>query len=218
MDRPRRSFAFGLRPSRLAVAHREKPDRFVRYLLRAGFIPLPWFLFWSALGAFFAPGYSSVSQQVSEMSLISGLPRVFADTAGIGVGAAFIAFAIGLWLDSNRKIAVGAVAWLVFGAAMVSNGVWHMGSPMHGLYAVGIVNLIAPAMSLIESSSTLRNSRDGYIVTAVASIAGVLYLWLNLVGADPHGFEGLTQRLFSSINSLWPFVAAAVLLRRAGPT
>lgn len=39
------------------------------------------------------------------------------------------------------------------------------------------------------------------------------YLWLNLVGADPQGFRGLTQRVFSSINSLWPFLVALYLLR-----
>jgi len=49
------------------------------------------------------------------------------------------------------------------------------------------------------------------------SIAAVVYLWLNLVGADPQGFRGLTQRLFSSINSLWPFLVALYLLRR-GPS
>jgi hypothetical protein len=37
---------------------------------------------------------------------------------------------------------------------------------------------------------------------------------LNVVGADPDGFRGLTQRLFSSINSLWPFLVALYLLRR----
>jgi hypothetical protein len=51
-------------------------------------------------------------------------------------------------------------------------------------------------------------------VTAVVSIASIAYLWLNVVGADPDGFRGLTQRLFSSINSLWPFLVALYLLRR----
>jgi hypothetical protein len=51
-------------------------------------------------------------------------------------------------------------------------------------------------------------------VTALVSIAGIVYLWLNVVGADPEGYRGLTQRLFSSINSLWPFVVALYLLRR----
>ena len=51
-------------------------------------------------------------------------------------------------------------------------------------------------------------------MTAMVSVGGIVYLWLNVVGADPDGFRGLTQRLFSSINSLWPFLVALYLLRR----
>lgn len=183
-----------------------------RFLLKAGFIPLIWFLFWSALGAAFAPGYSSMRQQVSELGLIAGPPEVFEQIAGLGTGLAFIIFAIGLWISSDKKIAIGAVAWIVFGVAMMSNGIWHMGSPMHGLYAIGIINLIAPAMSCLDSTA-LRNNRAAYVLTAVVSLSGILYLWLNLLGLDPQDLRGLTQRVFSSINSLWPFVAATVLLR-----
>jgi hypothetical membrane protein len=186
-----------------------------RSLLRAGYVPLPWFLFWSTLGGWLAPGYSAVSQQVSELGLGSGLPRTFEGLAGMGTGVAFIAFAIGLYLESDRKAGVGAAAWALFGIAMGSNGIWPMGSPMHGLYAVGIVNLIAPAMSFVECGK-LREDRVAYVVTAVASVAGVVYLWLNLVGLDPLAFRGATQRIFSSINSSWPFVVAGALLRSKG--
>lgn len=185
-----------------------------RFLLKAGFIPLIWFLFWSALGAAFAPGYSSARQQVSELGVIPGLPGIFEQITGLGTGLAFIAFAIGLWIASDRKISVGALAWIVFGVSMMSNGIWHMGNPMHGLYAIGIINLIAPAMSCLESA-TLRNNRAAYVLTAFVSISGILYLWLNLLGLDPQDLRGLTQRLFSSINSLWPFIAAVLLLRGA---
>jgi hypothetical protein len=48
----------------------------------------------------------------------------------------------------------------------------------------------------------------------MVSVAGIVYLWLNVVGADPEGYRGLTQRVFSSINSLWPFLVALYLVRR----
>jgi len=184
-----------------------------RLLLKAGFIPVVWFLFWSALGAAFAPGYDSIRQQVSELGLVGGLPELCEQISGLGVGLAFVAFAIGLWATSDRKIAVGALAWIVFGVAMISNGVWRMGSPMHGLYAIGVINLIAPAMSCLDST-TLRNDRTAYAVTAFVSVAGIVYLWLNLLGLDPQDFKGLTQRVFSSINSIWPFAIAMLSLRR----
>lgn len=91
-----------------------------------------------------------------------------------------------------------------------------MGHPMHGFYTIGIANIIAPAMSHIEMSAWSVNHR-AYAVTAAVSVAGIVYLWLNVVGADPEGYRGLTQRVFSSINSLWPFLVALYLVRR-GPS
>lgn len=184
-----------------------------RLLLKAGFVPLFWFLIWSTAGAAVAPDYHWVSQQVSELGPLGGMPEVFEQIAGLGTGLFFILFAIGLWRESDRPFALGALAWMVFGIAMLSNGIWRMGGPMHGLYAVGIINLIAPAMACLDSER-LRSDRGFYAITAICSLAGVLYLWLNLLGFDPEGYRGLTQRLFSSINSLWPLMAARCLLRR----
>jgi hypothetical protein len=179
-------------------------------LLAAGLVPLPWFLFWSSIAGALAPGYRALSQHASELTLQTGIPHTLLTVAAIGSGAAFVAFAIGLWLESGRILAVGALCWLLFGVAMISNGVWPMGSPLHGLYALGVANLIAPALSLLESAK-LRDNSLAYGFTAFVSVAGVVYLWLNLIGADPQELRGLTQRIFSSINSLWP-AAMAVLL------
>ncbi len=131
------------------------------------------------------------------------------DVAAIGSGIAFIAFALGLWLESGKKVAYGAASWVIFGLAMISNGVWIMGNPMHGLYAVGLVALIAPGLSLLETRR-LHANEAAFAITAFVSFAGVIYLWMNLVGHDPQGFRGLTQRIFSSINSLWPATIASL--------
>jgi hypothetical membrane protein len=183
-----------------------------RVLLAAGFIPLQWFLLWSTIAGLLTPGYDALSQHASELTLQSGTARNLLNVAAIGSGGAFVVFAIGLWLESGRRLAIGAFCWLLFGIAMVSNGVWPMGSPLHGLYALGVVNLIAPALSLLESPR-LRDNKLAFGVTALVSVCGVIYLWLNLVGADPQNLRGLTQRVFSSINSLWPATMALLLLR-----
>lgn len=184
-----------------------------RLLLAAGLVPLPWFLFWTTVGAAFAPDYSPLSQHASELLQAGGFASLCIRIAAIGSGLGFVAFSIALWRESGRRIAIGAACWMIFGVSMLTNGFWPMGHPMHGFYAIGIANLIAPAMAHIELSAWSA-SRRGYAVTAVVSIAGIVYLWLNLVGADPQGFRGLTQRLFSSINSLWPFLVALYLLRK----
>ena len=182
-------------------------------LLRAGLVPLPWFLVFATVAGFLQPGYSARAQHVSELTQVTGAPHALANVAGIGTGIGFILFAAGLWLVSNRRVAYGSLCWAVFGASMISNGIWPMGSPLHGLYGVGMLNLVAPALGLLE----LRGERDhptAYAVTVFVSLAGIVYLWLNLTGNDPQGLRGLTQRVFSSINSLWPAVIAIGLVKQ----
>jgi len=84
---------------------------------------------------------------------------------------------------------------------------------MHGLYGVGMISLLAPTLSLIELR-VLRDSSTAYFITVFVSLSTCLYLWLNFTGFDPAHAKGLTQRIFSSINSLWPAVIATILLRQ----
>lgn len=189
----------------------------VRYLLFAGLLPFPWFLAWSTVGGLVLPDYNAISQHASELLSAGGTPAICLKVAAIGSGLGFVAFGAGLWARSRHPVAFGAATWMLFGLAMISNGIWPMGDPMHGLYALGIVNLIAPALSHIEVARWLPTRRH-YGITALVSVSGVVYLWLNLTGNDPQAFRGLTQRIFSSINALWPFLTTLALLwpSRAG--
>ncbi len=185
-----------------------------RRLLMAGLVPLPWFLVWISVAGSLSPGYNAIAQHASELTKQPGLPHLLCNVSGVGVGVTFCLFAIGLWRATGKAFSFGAAAWFIFGVSMLSNGIWPMGNRLHGLYAIGIVNLIAPALSLVEVRA-LRDSRSAYIVTVFVSVAGILYLWLNVTGFDPEGARGLTQRLFSSINSLWPAVIAMILVRQS---
>jgi hypothetical protein len=188
--------------------------RLTRNLLLAGILPLPWFLLWTSLGGWLLPPYSAISQHGSELLSAGGAPALCLRIAAIGSGLAFVLFAIGVWRCASAAFSLGAVAWSLFGLSMVSNGLWPMGDPMHGLYGVGMAALIAPAMSHIDLSAWLKQ-RWHYPLTAAVSALGILYLWLNLTGSDPQAYRGATQRLFSSINSLWPFAVSLSLLRGA---
>lgn len=190
-------------------------SRLTGLLLLAGLLPLPWFLVLATSAGYLHPGYSATAQQVSELTRQPGLPHVLANVGALGSGIAFVLFAVGLWRVSDRRVAVGCACWALFGLAMISNGVWPMGSPLHGLYAIGVANLVAPALSLLDLRD-LRDRTGPIAVTVFASVAGIAYLWLNLTGNDPEGYRGLTQRLFSSINALWPAVIALSLRQIRG--
>ncbi len=159
-----------------------------RLLLSAGLLPLPWFLFWTSVAAVFAPGYNALAQHASELLHAPTLASICGRIAAIGSGMGFVAFSIGVWRESGRRIAVGAICWLVFGISMLTNGLWPMGHPMHGFYTIGIANIIAPAMSHIELSAWSANRR-AYSVTTAMSVASIVYL-VERGGSGPGGLPG----------------------------
>lgn len=176
-------------------------------LIRAGYIILPAWLFLSTVAGFFAHDYNPIASHVSVMTLQEGAAPLIANMAALISGAALILFGAGIWFLSCRAFAGGALCWIIFGISMLANGIWPMGGPMHGLYIIGIFNLLAPALSLLDiRDETLRNKL--YSLTVFVSLASVLHLWLLLNGFDPEGYDGLTQRVFGSINFLWPMMFA----------
>ncbi len=179
----------------------------MKTMISAGILPLPWFIIWVTIGGMFMPGYSWISQHASEMTLVPGTANILLKIGALGTGVFFILFALGLWRYSDRKISWASICWIVFGFSMVSNGIWNMGDPKHGFYAIGILNIAAPALALAENRK-LADDRIVYLTTIAVSFSAILYLWLNVTGNDPEGYRGISQRLFSSINSLWPMVVA----------
>lgn len=175
--------------------------------LQIGLVPLPWFIIFLTLAGMFAPDYNPVASHGSELSLTNGASKYLFQLAAIGSGAAFCIFGISLWLNIQRAISFGAICWIIFGISMISNGLFIVGTPMHGLYGVGIFAIVAPALSAFETKDA---SLDWplYFCTIITSLGAIVYLWINLTGNDPEGYRGLTQRIFSSLNSLWPFVFA----------
>ena len=179
--------------------------QFSKTLIKAGYIPLPAWLIISTIAGFIATDYNPITSHVSVMTLQEGPAHLLANIAALLSGIALIAMSIGIWAQSKRIISVGALGWILFGTAMVTNGIWPMGSQMHGFYVIGIFNIIAPAMTLLDiRDEALREKL--HTITALVSFSGMLYLWLALTGFEPEGYSGLFQRLFGSINFLWPFV------------
>ena len=176
-------------------------------MLLAGLLPLPLWLGFVSLSGWLAADYSPLADHASALGRRAAPVSSLVNIGFWLSGTAFIIFAIGLWARTKKLVCWGAICWGAFGASMISNGIWPMGTPMHGLYALGLVSIIAPAISALE----LEPLRDDKLIvgyTVFASLAAVFYLWLNLTGNDPAQFRGLTQRVFSSVNALWPFLVA----------
>lgn len=176
-------------------------------LIKAGLIPLPAWLIISTLAGFLAVDYNPIASHVSVMTLQDGIAHVMVNIAALLAGAALIMFGVGVWMTSRRVFSGGGLCWVIFGVSMIANGIWPMGGPMHGLYIIGIFNILAPALTLLDIRDEALRERM-HTVTIFVSLSGVFYLWMMLNGFDPEGYSGLTQRLFGSINYLWPLVLA----------
>lgn len=160
--------------------------------------------------AFTVPGYHSVSQHLSELGLMPGLPAYAVQVAAVISGAAIIVFSLSL-LTQGRRFALTALMSTLFGAGMLSNGIFTIGSPLHGLYGIGMFSVLTPLLFLVELG-TQGSTRIGR-VSRWASLLAMIYLWLMMVGLDPLPYRGLTQRI-ALIPAFGWYTFAAMELRR----
>jgi hypothetical protein len=94
------------------------------------------------------------------------------DLAAIGVGIFLAIFAAGIWRASGKRIACGALAWILFGLSTASNGIWIMGSPMHSVYGWGLIVMVAPALSMVETRGIVDDDPT-YRITGLVSFLGI---------------------------------------------
>lgn len=177
------------------------------FFLVFGFFPAGWFIIFVTLGGWLSPGYSSFAQQASELTLVDGAPKIIVDLAALGSSIFLAIFGVGLWRVSGKLFAFGAFAWILFALSMASNGIWVMGNRMHGAYGLGLIVMVAPALSMVEIRTLAEDGRT-YWITGFISFLGVFYFWLNVLGFDPMHYRGLTQRIYATATFLWPAWAA----------
>lgn len=161
--------------------------------------------------AFTVPGYHPLSQHLSELGLMPGLPAKAVQVGAVVSGSAIIVFSLAL-LAQSRRFALTVLTSTLFGVSMVSNGVFTTGSPLHGLYGIGIFSILTPLLFLAELGPA-ASTRMAWIARAI-SLLGMAYLWLMLSGFDPEPYRGLTQRIALLPAFGW-YTFAALELRRS---
>ncbi len=171
--------------------------------LGALLVPMVWGLF--------APGYSSLHQQQSELQLLQHpvalAMRIFPVITGVSV----LGFAIAV-LRQSRPMPFTALTASIVAASMVANGLFVAGNPLHGLYGLTIFTVLVPACF----SAELRGSWGGdrrQTPSLIVAIATLLYMWLMVSGLHPPAFRGLSQRLALVVIFGWYTYASILLLR-----
>jgi Protein of unknown function (DUF998) len=143
---------------------------------------------------FFQPGYSSISQHMSELEALHGSVAMATRVGSLATGLSIVFFSVALLWEKSSRMPFTAAAALVFGASMMSNGIFVFGSPLHGLHAIGLSSILVPAFFAAEyprTSGALSTDR----LSLIASALILIYMWLLMTGLDPAATRGLTQRL-----------------------
>lgn len=153
------------------------------------------------------PGYSSLTQHVSELQLldhpVAGLMRV----APIVCGVSILLFGVGAWLSAPSRYPFTALTSAAVAANFISAGIFVSGSLLHGLYGIGFFIPLVPACFAAESGLGRRVLR----VSLAVAVLSMAYLWFNLSGVDP--VRGLTQRMAIVVIMGWYGYASLQMLQ-----
>ncbi|MFO7840557.1 MAG: DUF998 domain-containing protein [Fidelibacterota bacterium] len=166
------------------------------------------------LAGSFAGDYRHLGQHASELALNSNPAAVLIfNISAIVTGILLMVFAFGLLINFGKRFPVTAVLLTLFGLTFVFGGIFHIGSPWHGIYGLGMSMIITPFIFMYESKDFFTDKKVHY-VTFVAGILIFLYLWSVIAGFDPLTLRGLTQRLFALVVFGWIAYIAYHLSRK----
>ncbi|MEO9117153.1 MAG: DUF998 domain-containing protein [Gemmatimonadaceae bacterium] len=155
------------------------------------------------LVAFFLPGYSSISQHISEVELLDNPIATIQRIAVVVTSVSIVLFGVGVFRVSCGRMGFTAVIAVIAGLSFASNAVFIMSSPLHGLNGLGGFSMVlVPAFFAAEIQQLGSSSRIRQLSLLVTAVF-MAYLWLMLAGLDPSHFRGLTQRLITVIYFGW---------------
>ena len=105
---------------------------------------------------------------------------------GLLAGISIIGFALALVSKDAQSLPFTSVAAFVFGISMVSNGLFTIGSPLHGLYAIGLSVILVPAFFAAECD---RPQLAGISLAAATLVLD--YTWALMTGVEPAATKGV---------------------------
>lgn len=156
------------------------------------------------------PGYSSLTQHVSELQLLDHPVADLMRIAPMVCGVSILLFGLGVWLTEPSRFIFTALTAAAVAANFISAGIFVSGSPLHGLYGVGFFIPLVPACFAAES----RLGGGVKRVCLAVALLSMAYLWLNISGLDP--MRGLSQRVTIVLIMGWYSYASYQLLRASG--
>lgn len=174
-----------------------------RMLIKQG-VFLPFIYFGTViLAAFFAKDYSHWGRHASELAVNASRSAVLIFNTGAAItGLSLILLAAGLLLRFKKQFLLTSILTAVFGITFVFGAIFPIGSPLHGLYGIGMCVMLVPFVFLYEQKD-MFSERAIKAISLLAGLLMFLYLWSMVAGLDPVNLRGLTQRLFAVVVFGW---------------
>ena len=200
------------------------------YYLCGMLAPL-WFVCMSILGAAMRPGYSHLSDTVSELFSPGSPNKPFLDILHTIFALLLILFGVGLWLyfqkaeQSQRLGQVGAGLFILMGGMSLLNATVFLqdawGTPatlageMHKLLSglIGVISMFSMlliGMWFVRTRTSLGFGVYTFVTIALAMVAAV---WFAVSTGGPH--MGLAERAAALVGFQWTFTLAYWLYSRA---
>ena len=172
-------------------------------LIKQGiFLPLIYFST-VILAGFFADDYHHWARHASELALNSDPAAVLIFNIGAALtGISLILLGLGFVLNPGRRFVLTAALTVVFGITFLFGAIFAIGSPLHGLYGIGMCVMLVPFAFLYEQA-TLFDKGAVHMLSIAAGLMMFLYLWSMIAGLDPVNLRGVTQRLFAIVVFGW---------------
>ncbi len=155
------------------------------------------------LAGLFAKDYSHWGRHASELAVnASRSAAVIFNTGAALTGLSLILLAAGLLLSFKKQFLLTSILTAVFGITFVFGAVFKIGSPLHGLYGIGMCVMLIPIVFLYEQKG-MFSERAVHAISLSAGLLMFLYLWSMVAGLDPVQYRGVTQRLFAIVVFGW---------------
>ncbi len=154
------------------------------------------------IAGFLTDGYNLIAQHASEITLTDfDVAKTVINSGAILTGLSCLVLAIGIILNFKKYI-ITSILLIIFGISMISNGLYPMGTIMHGFYGIGLTLMILPFIACYELKNEINNQLF-FRISLICGFVIFIYLWSMLVGLDPTNYRGLTQRIASLFIFCW---------------
>ncbi|WP_445359980.1 DUF998 domain-containing protein [Microbulbifer sp. EKSA005] len=169
---------------------------------------IPVFALYNIFLGLFLPGYSIVTQHISELALESPFFSYSHRLTDILIGLSMCIFSLACLSLAKAKFTF--LTMFAFGVTWIFAGLFIMNSPLHDVYGLTSILMVVPVIFALE----MRNyyiSKKFQDLCVLVTLIHVVFFWFFSYGYMPVEYKGVTQRIWVAVTLIWYGLAAYLL-------